>query len=175
MKTVGILGGTMEFLDRLHQILSQAQLKDMEFLIGQTAAQLQQDRKLDLLAVYPGTRVATKEQLPSCHLLLLPGSEAVCVQQCEASCAMSYGTSSKDSLTVSSMEDQHIALAVQRELVTLTGGTVDRQELILSVRDGSHPMPLLFWAGLLLVLGSSPDELPALIEEKLISKIKPGI
>jgi hypothetical protein len=87
---------------------------------------------------------------------------------------MSYGVSSKDSLTISSMEANQISVAVQRELVTVTGGTVEQQELILGIREDKALLPLLAFVGLLLVLGVPAEELPALLESK-DTTIKTGI
>lgn len=89
------------------------------------------------------------------------------MQGCTAACVMSYGTSSKDSLTVSSIEARCVSLAVQRELVTMLGGTVDRQELVIPLKNSKDPLPLLACVGLLLVMGVPAEELPALVEEKL--------
>ena len=74
---------------------------------------------------------------------------------------MSYGLSERNSLTLSAATGGHYALAVQRALLTLSGRTVEQQELILPRRT-KDPLPLLAAALLLLALDISPEALPAL-------------
>ena len=50
---------------------------------------------------------------------------------------------------------------IQRELVTLGGAVVEQQELVLPFSTGASPLPFLAAAGTLLLLGVSPEELPA--------------
>ena len=65
---------------------------------------------------------------------------------------MSYGTSPRDTLTLSSLEGGQICLALQRELVTLTGQVVEQQELVLPFPRDAAPLPFLATAGALLLL-----------------------
>ncbi|MDF2839014.1 MAG: hypothetical protein K0S60_717 [Evtepia sp.] len=170
METVGILGGTERLRETLDGILPQCWRETMEILIAQAPRELDTRAPLELLAIFPKTSVGREEALPPCRLLLLPGTEAALISRCEASCAMSYGVSSKDSLTVSSLEADQVSIAVQRELVTITGGTVERQELILPVRGGLKPQPLLALVGLLLVLGVPPEQLTDLLEREMLAE-----
>ena len=78
-----------------------------------------------------------------------------------ASQAVSYGTSPRDTLTFSSLEGDRLCLAVQRELVTLEGAVVEQQELVLPFPTGASPLPALAAAGVLLLAGVPPEELPA--------------
>lgn len=169
METVGILSGSARLMETLDGILPQFWRKTMDIIIAQTSSELVRRAPLELLAVFPEPTVVTGAAWPSCRLLLLPGTEPALIGRCEATCVMSYGVSSKDSLTVSSLEADQVSIAVQRELVTITGGTVERQELILSVREGKKPLPLLAFVGLLLVLGVPAEELPALLESKYLA------
>ena len=100
--------------------------------------------------------------LPASRLLLLPGEVSNLLQQCTASCVMSYGISSKDSITLSSMdEDGLCSLAIQRELITRSGGSVERQEVVLRPPKALPPLSLLFYVGLLPFAGTAADDLPA--------------
>lgn len=131
---------------------------------AEKASELFSEGPLDLLAVAPGVTVGEEERLPACRLLLLPGANAPLIGRVNAPCVMSYGISSKDSLTVSSLEADHLALAIQRELVTISGGTVERQELILGIHGITKPIPWVYWVGVLLILGIPVESLPALLE-----------
>lgn len=166
METVGILGATARLKENLDEILPQFSKETIRIMMEQTSSQLKRLEPLELIAVFPGFTIETKEALPSCRLLLLPGSETALIGRCNTSCAMSYGISSKDSLTISSLEGNQVSIAVQRELVTITGGSVEQQELILPVRDGKKPLPLLAFVGLLLVLGAPAEQLPFMLEGK---------
>ena len=70
---------------------------------------------------------------------------------------LSYGASSRNTLTLSSLDEGRASVAVQREFVSLDGRPVERQELILP-RDGSSPDLLLAQAGAALLLGKLPEE-----------------
>jgi hypothetical protein len=172
--TVGILGRTARFIETLDEILPKPCRESVNILTSDTAEGLQSQAPLELLAIFPDRSVREVNALPACRLLLLPGTEASLIGRCKATCAMSYGVSSKDSLTISSMEANQISVAVQRELVTVTGGTVEQQELILGIREDKALLPLLAFVGLLLVLGVPAEELPALLESK-DTTIKTGI
>ena len=93
--------------------------------------------------------------------MLLPGTAGPLARALNASQAVSYGTSPRDTLTFSSLEGDRLCLAVQRELVTLGGAVVEQQELVLPFSTGASPLPFLAAAGTLLLLGVPPEELPA--------------
>ena len=69
---------------------------------------------------------------------------------------MSYGSASRNTLTLSSLEERRAAVAVQREFIALDGGAVERQELVLPY-DGTAPDLFLVLAGTALLLGRIPD------------------
>ncbi len=73
--------------------------------------------------------------------------------------AVSYGLSKRCSLTLSSLEPRRPVLALQREIATLTGIVLERQELPLRLWCGMGPEPLLAAAGTLLLLGVPPEDL----------------
>ena len=70
---------------------------------------------------------------------------------------LSYGASSRNTLTLSSLDGQRASVAVQREFIDLDGRAVDRQELILPY-DGGSPDLLLAEAGAALLLGRLPED-----------------
>ena len=95
---------------------------------------------------------------PPCRILLAPGGSAL--PDLSVPSVVSYGPSRRDTLTVSSLRDGGMVLALQREVVTLTGRRMERQELALPVRR--ELMLTLAWAGTLLLAGAEPEALPGL-------------
>ena len=92
-----------------------------------------------------------------CRTVLLPGGMRGTPPQ--AASAVSYGASPRDSLTISSREEGALWAALQRELVTVEGQVVERQEFPLPLAPGEEELPLLACAGALLLLGIPPEEL----------------
>jgi hypothetical protein len=117
---------------------------------------------LSLLVIAPDAPplgTGEKGGLPGCRLLLLPGNRGDLVRRLPAACVMSYGTSPKDSLTVSAMAGGRLSVSLQRELVTLAGGSVERQELVLTARPaGVSREGVLALAGVLLLTGTAAEE-----------------
>ena len=91
-----------------------------------------------------------------CRTVLLPGE---CPARLQAARAVSYGLSPRDSLTVSSREGTTLWAALQREVVTVTGQVVERQEFPLTLPPGTGELPLLAAAGALVLLGVPVSEL----------------
>ena len=110
-----------------------------------------------LLVVSP--RVAARGVvLPrTCRTVLLPG-EAGERTAIRAASAVSYGSSPRDSLTISSREEDRLWAALQREVVTVDGLVVERQEFPLPPVPEGETLPALAAAGALLLLGVPPEE-----------------
>lgn len=113
---------------------------------------------LALLAIGPFGFEA-REPLPLSRILLLPGTSAALAGHHPADCVISYGTAEKDSVGLSSIEEERMLISIQRELLTILGGVVPRKEILIPMRHGVQPLALLFWAGLSLVLGLTEQEL----------------
>ena len=111
---------------------------------------------LDLLVVAPHTpRVL---HLPGCRAALAPGDVPPPHFATPPQVVLSYGCAPWDTLTLSSLTHARAAVAVQREFPTLTGGVVERQELVVP-RQGLEPMALLAQVGAALLLGAEmPDK-----------------
>ncbi len=60
---------------------------------------------------------------------------------------MSYGLTRRDTLTFSSLAQDTLCLALQRELVTLGGVCREPQEIPLAPQGRADPLALLAWAG----------------------------
>ena len=92
-----------------------------------------------------------------CRTVLLPGELGTAPLR--AASAVSYGVSPRDSLTISSREDGAVWVALQRELVTVDGRIVERQEFPLPLGPGEQELSALAAAGALLLLGVPPEKL----------------
>ena len=112
-----------------------------------------------LLVVSPE---AARRGLPlpeACRTVLLPGDAGGLLEGVRAASAVSYGASPRDSLTISSRAGGRLWAALQRELVTVDGQVVERQEFPLAPPPGGGDMPALAVAGALLLLGVPPEAL----------------
>jgi hypothetical protein len=105
----------------------------------------------DILVLSPGAaRKGTKtNQTVSCGILLLPGDTDA--DFAEAECIVTYGMSAKNTITLSSIGEESCILALQRELITVHGDVLERQEIMIN--GGLKPDALLAVAGALLLLG----------------------
>ena len=112
---------------------------------------------LDLLIVSPGATGWAGAGALNCGTALLPGGRSALTRALPAGIVLSYGASSRNTLTLSSLDGQRASVAVQREFISLGGRAVDRQELVLPY-DGSSPDLLLAEAGAALLLGRLPAE-----------------
>lgn len=106
----------------------------------------------DLLVVSPHSMGWAGAAVLYCRTVLLPGAAGPLARSLLADRAVSYGLSPRDTLTPSSLDGTHICVAVQRELIRLDGGVVERQELVLPY-DGRQPELALVRTGIRLLLG----------------------
>lgn len=110
----------------------------------------------DLLLVAPSARAWAGAGVIQCRTALLPGSALPLARALSAQSAVSYGASPKDTLTISSLEDRQICVALQREIITLDGATLERQEFVLPFPPGEDPERFLGLTGARLLLTGSP-------------------
>ena len=94
----------------------------------------------------------------ACRTVLLPGYAWGLPEGLRAASAVSYGASPKNSLTVSSRRGERLWAALQRELVTVEGRVVERQEFPVPFLSHGE-LASLAVAGALLLLGVPPEEL----------------
>ena len=111
---------------------------------------------LDLLVVSPGATGWAGAGTLNCRTALLPGGRSALTRLLPAGMVLSYGASSRNTLTLSSLAGGRASVAVQREFVSLDGRAVERQELILPC-DGQSPDLLLAQAGAALLVGRLPE------------------
>ncbi len=111
---------------------------------------------LDLLIVSPGATGWAGAGALNCRTALLPGGRSALTRALPAGTVLSYGSSGRNTLTLSSLDGERASVAVQREFVSLDGRAVERQELILPC-EGRAPDLLLAEAGAALLLGRLPS------------------
>lgn len=119
--------------------------------------------KLDLLVIAPEARSWAGADAIRCPLVLLPGTAWRLARPLRTARAVSYGPSPRDTLTLSSQRGDRLCAAVQRELTTVSGQTVEEQELVLPLPWGMDPVEVLAAAGTLLLLDADPERLPLMI------------
>lgn len=149
METVGLWhGGGGELERRLASRLG----RRFVLLTGVHPADFAQ-RPISLLVIAPDATGLAGAGILRPRLALLPGGSVALAQRVRAASAVSYGLGRQNTLTLSSMEGDSASLALQRELVTLSGATVERQEWVLPY-DRSHltPEEFLCLSGTLLLL-----------------------
>lgn len=111
----------------------------------------------DLLVVAPDAAGLAGLTVLHPRLALLPGGCVAACRRVQAASAVSYGLGSQNTLTLSSMEEGNVSVALQRELLTLSGRTVERQEWVLPIHRGVETADhLLCLVGALLLLDCDP-------------------
>lgn len=110
-----------------------------------------------LLVVSPRAAARGLDMPRQCRTVLLPGGMGGVLPQ--AASAVSYGVSPRDSLTISSREGDVLWAALQREVVTIDGQVIERQEFPLALEPGGEELSTLAAAGALLLLGVPLEEL----------------
>ncbi|MGI6497355.1 MAG: hypothetical protein ACOX0U_00680 [Oscillospiraceae bacterium] len=110
-----------------------------------------------LFIVPPGADPSVVPSPLHVRYLLLPGGFVQ--PYIQADCAVSYGMKAQNSITVSSLQEESMVLSLQRELVTLPGYVLERQELCLLRPEGLSTEEALAVYGSLLMLGVMPGDL----------------
>ena len=127
-------------------------------LQGGLSGQQCSERHPALLVLSPRAVLEGRTSPIVCRTVLLPGSDAEALRQVRAASAVSYGHSPRDSLTISSREENQMWATLQREIVTLQGHVVERQEFSIPLVRRGEEMSALAAAGALLLLGVPPGE-----------------
>jgi len=111
---------------------------------------------LDLLVVSPSAVGWAGGGAIYCRTVLLPDSAGLLARSLLADRAVSYGLSGRDTITVSSLEENRVCVAVQREIIRLDGGLVERQELVVPRQESISTELLLAQVGMRLLLDRNP-------------------
>lgn len=112
-----------------------------------------------LLIISPRAAAQTPYLEAGCRTVLLPGDAPAQHWQFQAASAVSYGPGPRDTLTLSSREGNRLWLALQREVVTVQGQVVERQEFPFRSAADQSTQAALAVAGALLLLGVRPNHL----------------
>lgn len=112
-----------------------------------------------LVAISPDAAAYGRTLPNSCRTVLLPGGAGELLQELQAASVVRYGGSARDSLTLSSCQPERISVALQRDLVTVEGQVLERQEFPLRRPAGMGTWQTLAAVGTLLLLGVPPEEL----------------
>lgn len=112
-----------------------------------------------LLIISPRVAAQTPRLELGCRTVLLPGDAPAQHWQLQAASAVSYGPGPRDTLTLSSREGNRLWLALQREVVTVQGQVVERQEFPFHSVPAQSTQAALAVAGALLLLGVRPEHL----------------
>lgn len=110
------------------------------------------------VVVLSGTaaRNLPKNREIECKILIAPSDAVPANAECEY--IVSYGMGARDSITASSVSEKECLLALQRDIITLSGEFVDRQEIPV-LRKNFSPEDLMAISGALLVMGVEPEKL----------------
>ena len=155
MYTVAIL----EHRRRLSAFLSEALPEHIKNTIDLCpGGSLPRGEIADLLVIAPDFQ---KDDPPdiACGALLVPGYLSRLAGKVKTNQVVSYGISPKNSLTLSSLGEREICLAIQRELITLSGDCLPCQELLLPHGGCTAPYHLLACAGIQLLLDVPPQKI----------------
>lgn len=111
----------------------------------------------DLLVVAPDATGLAGLTVLNPRLALLPGGCVAACRRVRAASAVSYGLGYQNTLTLSSMTGDSVSVALQRELLTLSGRPVERQEWVLPMDPAlASPDHFLCLVGALLLLDRDP-------------------
>ena len=113
----------------------------------------------EILILSPGYAEKTKpDSRPvKCRVLLTPGSAAD--EKIEAACAVGYGMSGCNSITLSSIKEDECILTLQRDILTLGGCVLERQDIAVRKDKATDPEELMAAAAALLILGIPPEKI----------------
>ena len=153
MRRIGIWERNEGLCEALREDVKKYGLVSPRLYCGRHPAELTGE-SLDLLVVSPRATGWAGAASVTCRLLLLPGGAGPLTRGMKVEGAVSYGAGTQNTIALSSLDGERICLAIQRELVTVEGGVVERQELVLPYPAGQET-PDLFMArvGALLLLG----------------------
>jgi peroxiredoxin len=115
--------------------------------------------KKNLYIIPPKWKREDYDKKEDCRILLMPDSAGEVLRYFDADCVVSYGMSEKCSVTFSSISDDNAVVSLQRELPTLEGELLERQEIPVSMEEPAEPEAILAAAGALLLLGANPESL----------------
>ncbi len=116
--------------------------------------------KKNLIVIPPKSAIDASEKKPqSCRILLIPDTASELLGYYDADCVVSYGLSEKSTISPSSISDYETVISLQRELPTLDGEIIERQEISLRRPEGLSEESFLAVAGMFMIAGIPPEKL----------------
>lgn len=115
--------------------------------------------KKTLIIIPPKWKREDYDKKEECRILLMPETAGEVLRFFETDCVVSYGMSEKCSVTLSSISDSNAVISLQRELPTLDGEMLERQELKMNRLEHLSEESLLAIATVLLISGIAPEKL----------------
>ncbi len=116
--------------------------------------------KKNLIVIPPKSAMDEGEKNPqSCKILLIPDTGTELLGFYDADCVVSYGLSEKSTISPSSISDYETVISLQRELPTLDGEIIERQEISLRRPEGLIEESFLAVVGMFLINGVPPEKL----------------
>ncbi len=115
--------------------------------------------KKTLIIIPPKWKAEDYYKKEECRILLIPDSAGEVLRFFDADCVVSYGMSEKCSVTLSSISENHAVVSIQRELPTLDGDLLERQDLKMNRPENLSEESLLAAASILLIAGAAPEKL----------------
>ena len=112
----------------------------------------------DLLIVSPKSRCRA-EKIVDSKCILLPGDLLDGHGEIESEYAISYGLSPRETITISSLNEECAVISLQRELVTLAGQVLEQQELPKIPLMNASPEHVMTVTGTLLLAGVPPENI----------------
>jgi hypothetical protein len=92
----------------------------------------------------PGVPASRRPERVRCAVAILPGSESAAMgSRLDTPCAVTYGLSSRDTVTLSSLSGREAVIALQREVIDLTGCRHERQEWTVAIPPGLGRLQML--------------------------------
>lgn len=126
MELVGVWSEDNALLGRLEGRLGEA----YRFLGGRHPADFA-GRDCALLVITPSATGLAGVGILSPRLALVPGENLALARRVRARSAVSYGLGGWNTVTLSSLDPTAPALALQREVYTVSGRLIERQEWVL--------------------------------------------
>jgi hypothetical protein len=66
-----------------------------------------------------------------CQIAILPGDKTLDCRYLQAKRVVTYGISGKNTVTLSSVDEDRLFLALQREIISLDGRRIEQQEMLI--------------------------------------------
>ena len=108
----------------------------------------------DLFLLGPGVSAAKRPRQIQCRAAILPGPDSSAMSAgLDTPCAVTYGFSPRDTLTLSSLSGRRAMVALQREIIDLSGICHEQQEFVLGLPPGAGPWQLMAVTAARILLG----------------------